>query len=310
VIRIARWGAVAAGLAVLTACGNPGFTGSEAARQYLAPAMHAPLPHRPASYLGTYEPGVPRSYRPVEHFTAAVGHAPNLVLYYSAWGKPFDTSFADRALVHGAVPLVQIDPGTTSLRAIAAGRFDSYLRSYASRVRAFGRPVVIGFAREMNGSWYRWSIKHVPARIWIAAWRHIFEVFRQQGTDNVTWQWTINSLSRGIGPPRAWWPGDRYVTWVGIDGYYYNIDSNFENVFGRTITAVRRFTGKPILISEVGMAPQSEPVAQMPALFTGIRQRRLLGLVWFDARALRDRRLENNPAAFRAFRQQVTRMYS
>ena len=25
----------------------------------------------------------------------------------------------------------------------------------------------------------------------------------------------------GTGPIALWWPGKRYVTWVGIDGYYY-----------------------------------------------------------------------------------------
>ena len=68
------------------------------------------------------------------------------------------------------------------------------------------------------------------------------------------------------------------------------------------MTTVRRFTGKPILISEVGMAPVSDPVAQIPALLAGIRQRRLLGLVWFDAPAHQDWRLEDNPPALLAFR--------
>jgi mannan endo-1,4-beta-mannosidase len=306
-IRIARW-AAAAGMALLTACGSPGFTASVHADKYLAPAMRTPLASAPASYLGVYEPGVPRTYQQVQRFTTVAGQSPNLVLYYSSWGEAFRTSFANQALARGAVPLVQIDPGTTSLQAIAAGRYDSYLRSYAARVRAFGRPVVIGFAREMNGWWYPWSGAHVAARTWIAAWRHIVTVFRQRGADNVTWQWTINNLVSGIGPPRRWWPGAAYVTWVGIDGYYYNRSDNFENVFGLTTTAVRKFTAKPILVSEVGIAPQADPGAQIPALFAGIRQRHLIGLVWFDAPARRDWRLENNPVALGAFRRDAQRI--
>lgn len=308
--RVTRWLVPVAGLAVLAGCANPGFPDRENVRQYLVPAIHTMLPHRPGSYLGVYAPGVPHAYGMVSHFAAAVGHPPNLVLYYSHWGEPFQTSFADQALAHGAVTLIQIDPGTTSLRAIADGRFDSYLWSYATQVRAFGRPVVIGFAREMNGWWYPWSAPHVPPRTWVAAWRHVVTIFRRRGADNVTWQWTINNIVPGTGPPRAWWPGARYVNWVGIDGYYYNLADNFENVFARTITAVRRFTGRPILVSEVAMAPVADPVAQIPALLAGVHQRRLLGLVWFDAPAHRDWRLEDNPPALRAFRRAVTTMHT
>lgn len=196
--------------------------------------------------------------------------------------------------------------GAAALAPAASFWVMAVLRFVRARVRAFGRPVVIGFAREMNGWWYPWSGAHVAARRWIAAWRHIVTVFRQRGADNVTWQWTINNLVSGIGPPRRWWPGAAYVTWVGIDGYYYNRANNFQNVFGRTITAVRTFTAKPILVSEVGIAPQADPATQIPALFTGIRQRHLIGLVWFDASAKQDWRLENNPVALRAFHREVT----
>jgi mannan endo-1,4-beta-mannosidase len=209
-------------------------------------------------------------------------------------------------VAHGGLPVVQISPGRTSMRAIAAGRYDRYLRSFAEQVKEFGRPVVLGFGREMNGGWYPWGEKHLRPRVWIAAWRHLVEVFRRCHASNVTWQWTINSDGPGIRSPLAWWPGRQYVGWVGIDGYYYDKSNNFDNVFGSTITTVRRLTGKPIIISEVGMSPHSGPVAQMPGLFEGIRSRHLLGLVWFDARARRDWRLENNRPALAAFRRQLT----
>ncbi len=161
----------------------------------------------------------------------------------------------------------------------------------------------------MNGWWYPWSGRHLSPHTWIAAWRHLVTVFRDSGASNVTWQWTINNLVRGIGAPLRWWPGSGYVNWVGIDGYYYNTANNFENVFGRTVTAVRKFTGKPILISEVGIARQAAPAAQLPTLFAGIRHRHLLGLVWFDARAKQDWRLEDYPAALTAFRRDSASMH-
>jgi hypothetical protein len=102
-------------------------------------------------------------------------------------------------------------------------------------------------------------------------------------------------------------PGSAYVTWVGIDGYYYLADDSFQGVLGPTIADVRRFTGKPILIAETGITSGTVPGA-MPGLIAGIRHRHLLGLVWFDANAGLDWRLEGSPAAVAAFRSGIAGM--
>lgn len=272
------------------------------------PARSQPLPLDTASYWGVYEPGTPASYRPIHRFTALMrGVAPRIVLYFSNWGEPFQAAYARSAHDHAALTLVQIEPTDVSLAGIAAGHFDAYLRSYARQVRAFGYPVILSFAHEMNGPWYPWGFGHVPPRTWIAAWRHVVTVFRQQGADNVTWMWTVNIMGPGIPSPRQWWPGSAYVTWVGIDGYYYLADDSFQGVLGPTIADMRRFTGKPILIAETGITSGAVPGA-MPGLIAGIRHRHLLGLVWFDANAGLDWRLEGSPAAVAAFRSGIASM--
>ena len=107
-------------------------------------------------------------------------------------------------------------------------------------------------------------------------------MFRDEGADNVTWLWTINQDRPGTGPVAAWWPGARYVTWVGIDGYYIRPSDTFANVFGSTISQVRAFTRKPVLLSEAGVGPGTGQFAKISNLFDGIRQVEALGLVWFD----------------------------
>lgn len=265
------------------------------------------LPVASGSYWGVYEPGTPGSYQPVRQFTAVTGTTPRVVLYFSAWGTPFDTAYARAAHDHRALTLVQLQPENVSMAGIAAGRFDGYLRTYADQVRAFGLPVIIGFAHEMNGPWYTWGFGHVSPATWIAAWRHVVTVFGQQHADNVTWLWTVNITAPGVPSPRAWWPGSRYVTWVGIDGYYFLADDSFQGVFRATIADVREFTSKPILLSETGIAPGSVPAA-MPGLIDGIGRQHLLGLVWFDADAGLDWRLEGHPSAVAAFRRGIATM--
>jgi hypothetical protein len=267
-----------------------------------------PLSVDSAPYWGVYEPGTPTSYRPISQFTTLMnGKAPGIVLYFSSWRQPFNTAYARAAHNHGALTLVQIQPNDVSLAGIAAGRFDGYLRAYANQVRAFGFPVIIGFAHEMNGFWYSWGYGHVSPATWIKAWRHVVTVFDQQHADNVTWLWTINISATGIPSARPWWPGSAYVTWVGIDGYYYTDDDSFHGVFDQTITEVRSFTRKPILIAETGIGARFVPEA-MPGLIDGIRRHHLLGLVWFDADAARNWRLEGHPLAVAAFRREIATM--
>jgi mannan endo-1,4-beta-mannosidase len=270
-------------LAFVIAAVAVGFTG---ARFTLLPSPHPPaqasLPAASDSYLGVFQPGSPPSYQPIAEFTAAAGRQPNLILYYSGWAQPFATSFAQMVHRHGLIPFVQIDPSLASVAAIAAGSYDPYLRLYADSVKDYGHQVVIGFGHEMNASWYSWGWGRTPASTFVAAWRHIVTLFRNEGADNVTWLWTIQADQPGTGPILSWWPGSNYVTWVGIDGYYYRPSDTFASVFGKTISQVQAFTRDPILLSETSVTPRADQYANITNLFQGMSQYRLLGLVWFD----------------------------
>ena len=116
---------------------------------------------------------------------------------YSNWFERFQCAFAERAAAHGAIPMIQLQPINISLPAIVAGRYDAYLRSYASAVRAYGRPVILSFAHEMNGNWYSWGYPHVSPAVWVAAWRHVVSLFRALGATNVTWLWAPNAEQPG-----------------------------------------------------------------------------------------------------------------
>jgi hypothetical protein len=270
------------------------------------PAVHASLSSTPASYVGVYKEGSPPAYQPIADFAKTAHSQPNLVGYFSGWAQPFATSFAKRIRAHGVIPFVQIDPTFASVQAIAKGDYDGYLRSYADSVRAFGHAVVIGFGHEMNAPWYSWGYRHVPPPTFVAAWRHIVTVFRAQGAQNVTWLWTINADRPNTGPVASWWPGAKYVTWVGIDGYYYRASDTFASVFGGTIDQVRAFTDKPVLLSETAVGPVAGQFVKIGNLFAGMRRYKTLGLVWFDMKQHggiyhQDWRIEDNHAAKTAF---------
>jgi hypothetical protein len=271
-------------VAVLLAMFALGFAGSRliSSVPHPPPPAHASLPPALASYLGTFEPGAPSDYGVVASFARTANRQPNLVGYYSGWTQPFDMASARMLQAHGAVPFVQIDPTATSIKGIANGTYDDYLRSYADSVRNFRHAVVIGFGHEMNASWYSWGYKRVPAATFVGAWRHIVTLFREEGARNVTWLWTLQAVEPGTGPIASWWPGAQYVTWVGIDGFYYRPSDTFASIFGKTITQVRTFTSKPVLLSEIAVGPAAGQFAKIQDLFHGMARYKTLGLVWFD----------------------------
>ena len=225
------------------------------------------------------------------------------MVYYSGWHEPFKVAFARTAANEGAVPLVQMNPTRTKIAAIAAGKYDNYLSTYANAVRSYHHQVILSFGHEMNGFWYSWGYTHTSPAVFVAAWRHIVTVFRAQGAQDVTWLWTINTIHKKtrVPSPGPWWPGSSYVTWVGIDGYYINSSMVFASVFGPTIVYVRSLTRKPILISETSATPVASQPAKIADLFGGIRLYGLLGFVWFDSVDKVDWRL-SSPAAITAFR--------
>jgi cellulose synthase/poly-beta-1,6-N-acetylglucosamine synthase-like glycosyltransferase len=263
-------------------------------------------------YLGVVTPGA--SVAQLDAFASLTGSHPNMDEYYAPWGQPFSVDKAADLAGAGALPLISWEPTTIPLRAIASGISDAYIRSWAQAVMAYGRPLAISFAAEMNGDWERWGPGFATPAQFVAAWRHIHDLFTAARATNVTWVWTPNVIN-GLGVQIApYWPGGRYVSWVGMDGYWWGAHrgpgTTFASIFGPTMQAVRTFTGKPFLIAETGGLGRFRQVA-VRDLFAGtMHTPGVLGFVWFDGRIASqgDFRLETDPAAVVAFRQGVASM--
>ena len=270
-----------------------------------------PVPTPASPLIGVYEPGAPGSWSGVTEFTGVTSVKPRIVVYYSPWNDPFSTSFAQTAWDHDAYVLVQLQPNGVTLADIAAGGSDTYLRSYADAVVAFGHPVILSFGHEMNGTWYSWGEGHASPATFVAAWRHVVRVFREEGAANVTWLWTVNSVGGASSSLRQWWPGAAWVNWTGVDGYYFRATDTFGSVFGSTIADIRAISSAPLLIAETAVGTTTDRESQIDALFAGVRAARLAGVVWFDAAQHaglyhQDWRLEDDADACAAFTAAVT----
>ncbi len=295
------------GLLLLRAEPHPGRThpGWPHAGEARRPGRSAPrcgTEPTPANYVGVaVNPPLAAS---VHSFSSSTRVTPSLIEYYTAFGRKFNPAAACAAVRLGAMPLVQINPRKVRTADIAAGHWDGYLRSYARQVRAFHARLVISFGHEMNGRWYPWGRPRTSPAVFIAAWRHIVRIFASEHVSNVIWSWDV---THGGSAARTWWPGWRYVDWIGIDGYF-RPSHGFSEIFGRQLADIRSFTRKPVYLSETAVAPGPGRPEQIGQLFAAIRTLHLLGLVWFDVNTPKGRwRIQGDPASAAAFRGAVRR---
>jgi len=212
-------------------------------------------------------------------FDVTCGCRPSIAVHAVRWGQPLPARQTALDEARGTVPLYELDPYGVSLSAIADGRADAYLRGVAYSIRKQEDGALVSFAPEANGDWYPWSGQ--PAA-YTAAWRHVVDVFRSMGVTNVLFVWIVNQLWSGSAQLASLWPGAAYVDEVGIDGYFRVPSDTFASVFGPTITAVRKLTGRPVLISETGARPSAGQVRALGQLETGVRGDGLAGFVYFD----------------------------
>jgi membrane-bound metal-dependent hydrolase YbcI (DUF457 family) len=245
--------------------------------------------------LGVYVPGSQEDPELIDSFTAQVGRSPLIVGSYEDWTRPLvDPSWFDAIWSRGGVPMVTWEPWSWidpmqrfPLRAIADGRFDSYIRSSAAAAAAWGKPILVRFGQEMNGAWYPWGEEH-SANAYKFAWRHIVNVFRMLGAKNVRWVWSPYVSNGGHLLFERYFPGDRWVDWVGLDGFNWGSSrawQSFGRIFANSYRLLSRMTSRPIMIPETGSTEDGGDKAEWVSMALERelpRFPRIRALVWFS----------------------------
>jgi len=238
--------------------------------------------------------------------------------YRSFYYDPnFPTAAADAVRSRGEIPMITWEPwdprsgsasqSAYSLAAIASGAHDALISRWASQVRAWGRPLWLRFAHEMNGDWYPWAEKVNGNRPgdYVAAWRHVHDVFQRAGVTNVTWVWSPNVLMPNTPSLASLYPGDAYVDRLGVDGYNWGGASwqSFDSVFGATLAELHRLSSKPIVIGETASSEVGGSKAQwIQQFFAGMaKDPSIKAFVWFNLKKEADWRIESSSAAQQAF---------
>jgi len=269
--------------------------------------------------FGAYTPGGDQQPSRIESLARQVGRAPVIVSSYKRWRlPPFVGAELRDVWSRGAVPLVTWEPWTIGgrgfpLRAIAHGRYDAYVRQAAKSAARWGHPILLRFAHEMNGTWYPWGRDGNTPRVYKAAWRHLVRVFRSAGADNIKWVWAPNVDGGGQYPFARFFPGNKWVDWVGLDGFNWAKRGewqSFTDTFGSSYNTLARITSRPMIVAETGSSQSGgDKAAWVSSALTEEIPRfsRLRAVVWFsDSVGDVDFRLNSSPAALHAFRSAIT----
>jgi hypothetical protein len=281
--------------------------GREGGLDWLAPYREdaARLRRPDRILLGAYDDGIPRTFDGVVRLERALGTTFPLVQVYSAWGDRPEQQFPRKLVTAiwnlGSVPVVTWEPWLADfdgaahphlpLRAVrdrdgmgdvARGAYDFYLDAWAAEAAAFGRPILVRLAHEMNDPYrYPWGPQHNARESHVAAWRHVVERFRRAGARNVIWVWSPHVAYEGW---EEYYPGDAYVDWVatGVLNYgpiaqwsrWWTFDEMFGNAYPRMAGL-----GKPVMLAEFGSlavggdraAWYREALAELPRRYPAVR---------------------------------------
>ena len=146
--------------------------------------------------------------------------------------------------------------------------------AWAREAREFESPILIEWGTEPNGNWFGWNgkwnggAKEGPAR-YVAAYRHIVDLMRAEGADNLQWVWHVNWYDE---PETKWnafenyFPGNAYCDWVALSAYGPTTPTahdGTESLRFKMAEAYPRLTklapGKPIVIAEFGCDLHNPP---------------------------------------------------
>ncbi len=265
------------------------------------------------------EPMRPGMLDEVASFARASGAEPGVVTWFSDWVQPPPRLDRLRAVgATGAVPEITWEPRDHRaprnqrrfrLERIARGDFDDYARAWAQRLAAYGGPVILRFAHEMNHHAYPWgTAEGNRPGTYITAWRHLRAVFARAGATNVRWDWSPTASNLDW----RYYPGDDVVDIIGLTGFNGGSDLNWGGwrspgqMFDRALSQIaRRVPSKPVEISEVSSTPNggNRPawIARLFALARKYPQVRTIA--WFNIDKQAAWRITPDSPDGRAFRE-------
>jgi Glycosyl hydrolase family 26 len=232
--------------------------------------------------LGVYEPSQGTSGAAIDRYTNEVGRKPAFAWLPMTWEHllngsywQFDPAMLDQFRSRGITPGLTWEPSRGSAvgnygadqpdfswQQINSGRYDDYISQFARAAAAYHYPFILRILHEVDGTWYPWGYGvngNTNPADYVAAYRHIVDIFRQEGATNVRFVWcpsVLNSSQIQIygAVLKQLYPGDNYVDWIALDGYGNDKNGwrSLEDEFQPSYQFLTGFSNRPMMFFEVG----------------------------------------------------------
>lgn len=103
-----------------------------------------------------------------------------------------------------------------SWSAVAEGRHDAELEAQGRALAALRAPVLVTYEHEMDQAS---KATLGGPEDFVAAWRHVHDVYERAGATNVVWVWVASGTVPTLERASRMWPGNDVVDWISWDVY-------------------------------------------------------------------------------------------
>jgi hypothetical protein len=266
-----------------------------------------------------------RSHADPLEFDAITGKRHAMYFFYLGYGRSLPKNWVAELKVRGKIVHIALEPN----QGLDAVRDDEYLNQLAKDMAASGATIFLRYASEMNGAWVEYGGN---PRKFIEKWRIVYNVVKRHAPNVVLVWCPYTTPSDNID---AYYPGDAYVDWVGVNMYnvtYFNQNPRTPARHVRPTDMLDQIYNtysrrKPIMICEYGVtnfsALENRSVADyavqsITELYTALRTRypRVKCINYFNANALtiahrrnNDYTVTSNPRVLQAYRKAISDPY-
>lgn len=223
----------------------------------------------------------------------------SIISFTVQWGEGDEHRFPSEAIdaieQRGSIPLITWEPWVTgftatarnqlpprgereyrSLAAIGRGAYDFYAGEWAEEAARYGKPVLLRFAHQMNDPHrHPWGPQNGNRpEDFVAAWRHLHNLFQRANARNVLWVWSPDSSPWF----EYYFPAEEYVDWIGLEALNHGTTRSWSRWWGLHQILEKPYPllssmRKPIVITEFGtVAAGGDPAEWYRQAFVNLEQ--------------------------------------
>jgi hypothetical protein len=213
----------------------------------------------------------------------------------------FPTKYAQTANIDGYTLFIKFAPDVPISQVVSGSVYTAGLQNFADGLAAFGHPVEITYASEMNGDWNtNYGYTHGGSASWKTSWKYVVSTINnrlaadgQAGLADWVFAPNVNCQTAcddwinywpGSANPN---PGHGYENILGFDGYADNPTTDtFDKVYSSSLAEISTKPGAntiPLIVAETGVLAGSSQASAIGPWITGACNAGAIMLDYFNA---------------------------